>query len=258
MAAEPQVHRSVAGVERAGHVEVEHFEVLAGQILCLLGERAVLAVTVLVLEVDESVDAGEGAEAPVVELQLAGDLGGVADEAALVVPAAVVGVEAGQAVVALAGAEGHAVREGGVEAPLELAGTELDRLRRQGVQKPSGGKGAGRQAGGLADGSARERPAGRALRPGGVRVPDRAPGCTAFTNVPHEFFPCRGIDAGDGWRWRTRLSIMDETRVARWFGFTVRHDPGFMPDAERGPLPGFLPARVSGRPSGRKPFGVAL
>ena len=154
------------------------------------------AVAVLVLEVDEPAEAGERSEIPVVDLELAGHLGGVADDAAVVVAPAVVGVGAGQAVVALAGAPGHAVGEGGVEAPLNLAGTELDRLRRQGVQEPSGGKGADRQAEGLADGAARGRPAGEGA-PTGRRV---RPGRSVRMHCVHEcspwFSPCRGIGGG--------------------------------------------------------------
>ena len=178
MPAEPQIERRAADVERAGGVEVEHVDVLPHPLLRLVAQRGALPLVVLVLEVEEPGDAGEGAEVADFDVEIAGELGGVADDAAAVVEVAVVVVGAGrQNVAAPADADGYAVRDGGVQAPPELAGAELDRLRGQRLQKSGEGEGARRQDQGAADRSRDGFP------------PGRRPGRAGFKNVPHGLSP---------------------------------------------------------------------
>ena len=187
MVAEPYVDQYiVTNVQCAVHVEIEDFEIPGRQILRLGGERERFPLAVLILEVDESVDAGEGAEIPGVELELGRHPGCVADETTAVVAVAVVGIDADQVVVTISDPEGHAMGERGVEAPPGLAFAELDRLHRHRVQEPAKGKGArhrGDRGVRRALGYGRRRCRTVLSQPQSVRL--ARPRRTGFQNIPH-------------------------------------------------------------------------
>ena len=130
MAAKAQVDRHVSNIERTGEVSVEQNDVLPHQFLRLIAQGGTFPLTVLVLEVEKPIETQEGAEVAVAEVEVGGEFGGVADEAAVVVEVAVVAVDiASQKIIPLLDAKGQAVRQGGVEAQSQLAVAEIRRPR---------------------------------------------------------------------------------------------------------------------------------
>ena len=186
MLAEPEIDDGFADVERCRGVRVEHLQILPHPILRIIAQRSAFPCPVLVLEVDEPGGSDERAEVAGADVEIGCELRGVADEAAVVVEIAVVAVGVlGQDAVALLDAEGHAVRNRRIQAPLELALPELDRLPRHRVEEPAEGQGNRRRRDGamaeFRDNSIQSR---RARRPAcALRM--EPSGRTGFTNVPH-------------------------------------------------------------------------
>ena len=184
---EPDVDGRVAGVERGGDVGVEHLEVPAHPILRRVAQGGAFPPPVLVLVVDETGGPEERAEAADADVEVGRELRCVADHAAVVVEVAVVAVGVVRELgVALRDAEGHAVRDRGIEAPLEVAVPELDRLRRPRVQEPAQGERARRQR----DCAEREACERRRSKRRTVRRPPYAlrsvePRRAGLRNVPH-------------------------------------------------------------------------
>ena len=144
--AEARIDNCVACVERPGEVGVEHFDILAHAILRRVAQRCTYPGPVLVLEVDESGGPDERAEVAGAYVEVRREFRSVADDAAAVVEIAVIAVGVGgQFGVALLDADGHAVRERGVQASLERAVAELEPVRRRRMQETAKGEGACRQ-----------------------------------------------------------------------------------------------------------------
>ena len=184
--AEPEVDGRVAGIERSGHVEIEHLEVLRHPILRVGVQVGALPRPVLVLEVDEPGHAGEGPEAAGADVEVAGELGGVADQAAVVVEVAVVVVGLGRQLgIALGDAVGQAVGDRRIQAPLDLPVAELDGLNGQPVQEAPEGNGARRQAAGASDGWRKKFRTSRRIGRPPRSVQPGPRGCTGLKYVPH-------------------------------------------------------------------------
>ena len=184
--AEAHVDNRIACVERSGDIGVEQFEILADAILRCFAQLGAFPCPVLVLEVDESGGPDERTEVAGTDVEVGRELRRVADDSAVVVQIAVVAVcVCGQRAVALLDTEGHPVRDRGVQAPLEFAVAELDRLHGYRVQEPAKDDEARRQRGGAEmESRAYWRPRRRTERlPNAGRSGhlDRA----GLTNVPH-------------------------------------------------------------------------
>ena len=119
--AEPHVDDCFSDVPRSGDVGVEHVEVPAYLVLRRLAQPGAFPASVLVLEVDESGGPDERAEVAGADVEVGGELRSVADDASVVVEIAVVAVGVGgQSGGAVLDPKHHAVRDRGIQAPLEL------------------------------------------------------------------------------------------------------------------------------------------